>query len=343
MMDQQHKFSPVGLCTEYVCDSQDHAVKARVTKGEVQLVFISPESLISNKTYRRMLLSDTYQQHLVALVIDEAHCVKTWGDEFRTAFSEIGNLRSIIPNTVNVLALTATATTETYYTVSERLSMDNPVLVSMPPNRDNICYNVLPKIDISTLTDFLSGKLKEQRITFPKTVLYVRTYTDCCSVYMLVKGKLGSAFTEPPGCPNVAGHRLVDMYTRVLTVEKKEEVLCTFSKSDTSLRLVIATSAFGMGVDCPDIRTVVHWGLPSTLEEYVQETGRSGRDGYPATAILYRKKGGRFSNKKVKDYAENESVCRRKLLFQDFIRFSQDDIHVKGSVCCDLCGITSQQ
>lgn len=77
------------------------------------------------------------------------------------------------------------------------------------------------------------------------------------------------------------------MYTRVLTAEKKEEVLCTFSKSDTTLRLVIATSAFGMGVDCPDIRTVIHWGLPSTLEEYFQETGRSGRDGYPATAILY--------------------------------------------------------
>lgn len=171
MMDQQHKFSPMGLHTEYVCDCQDHGVKAKVIKGEVQLVFISPESLISNKAYRRMLFSDIYQQHLVALVVDEAHCVKTWGDEFRTAFSEIGNVRSIIPNTVNVLALTATATTETYYTLSERLSMDNPVLVSMPPNRDNICYNVQPKIDISTLTDFLCEKLKAQRMTFPKTVL----------------------------------------------------------------------------------------------------------------------------------------------------------------------------
>ena len=74
--------------------------------------------------------------------------------------------------------------------------------------------------------------------------------------------------------------------------------MCTFSKSDTSLRLVIATSAFGMGVDCPDIRTVIHWGLPSTLEEYVEETGKSGLDGYPATAVLYRKKGGRFPIRK---------------------------------------------
>ena len=111
MMDQQHKFSPTGLSTEYVCNTQDRAVKARVTKGEVQLVFISPESLMTNKTYRQMLLSDTYQQHLV---VDEAHCVKTWGDDFRTAFSEIGTLCSIIPNSVNILALTATATMETY-------------------------------------------------------------------------------------------------------------------------------------------------------------------------------------------------------------------------------------
>ena len=144
MMDQQHKFSPMGLHTEYVCDGQDGNVKELVLKGEIQLVFISPESLILNKTYRQMLLSDIYQQRLVGLVVDEAHCVKTWGDDFRTAFSEIGNLRSIVPNSVNILALTATATRETYYTVSERLSMDNPALVSMPPNRDNICYNVRP-------------------------------------------------------------------------------------------------------------------------------------------------------------------------------------------------------
>ena len=145
---------------------------------------------------------------------------------------------------------------------------------------------------------------------FPKTVLHVRVYyvgtcTDCCSVYVLVKRKLGSPFTEPPGCPYVAGHRLVDMYTH------GRSSFCTFSKShcsDTSLCLVIATSAFGMGVDCLDTCTVIHWGLPSTLEEYVQETGKSGRDGYPATAVLYRKKGGRFANKKVKDYADNESV-----------------------------------
>ena len=85
-------------------------MKCKVLNGNVQLVYISPEM---NKTYRSMLLSPQYQKNLVALVIDEAHCVKTWGDSFRKAFAEIGDLRSIVPSLVNVLALMATATKET--------------------------------------------------------------------------------------------------------------------------------------------------------------------------------------------------------------------------------------
>lgn len=79
----------------------------------------------------------------------------------------------------------------------------------------------------------------------------------------------------------------MDMFSRVLTNEKKDEVLHSFSKKESVLRLVIATTAFGMGIDCPNIRKVIHWGVPSTLEEYVQETGRAGRDGEPSMAVLY--------------------------------------------------------
>ena len=86
---------------------------------------------MKNKAYRNMLLSPPYQERLVALVVDEAHCVKTWGDEFRTVYSEIGNLRNLIPNSVHILALTATATTETFHVVSKRLSIDHPYLVAL--------------------------------------------------------------------------------------------------------------------------------------------------------------------------------------------------------------------
>jgi len=152
MVDQQSKFSPKGLSTEYVGEAQpDLAVKRKVLNGDVQLVYISPECLIMNKTYRSMLLLPQYQQNLVALVIDEAHCVKTWGDSFRKAFAEIGDLRGIIPSSVNVLALTATATKETYDVIVKRLSLENPTVVALPPFRNNISYSVQPKVDVHIL------------------------------------------------------------------------------------------------------------------------------------------------------------------------------------------------
>ena len=81
------------------------------------------------------------------------------------------------------------------------------------------------------------------------------------------------------------------MFSRVLPTAKKDQVLSHFSQRNGKVRVVIATTAFGMGIDCPDIRRVVHWGMPAPLEEYIQETGRAGRDSEPSLAILYRGKG----------------------------------------------------
>ena len=96
-------------------------------------MYISPENLINNTSYRRMFLRQAYKDNLVAMVIDEAHCIQTWGDEFRMAFAEIGNLRSIIPQQVNIMALTATATQETLKTIIQRLSLRNPKIIAMSP------------------------------------------------------------------------------------------------------------------------------------------------------------------------------------------------------------------
>ena len=338
MMDQQAKYSPLGLRTEFVGESQiDAAVKEKVRRGEVQLVYITPESIIDTSIYRDMLLSPPYQDKLVALVVDEAHCVKTWGDTFRTAFSKIGTLRSLVPKKVNMLALTATATTETFYTITKRLGMDNTSLVALPPNRDNITYEVHPKLEVDELASSLGHSLLASRTAFPKTVIYVRSYSDCSSVYMHLKRVMGSGFTDPEGSPNLAGFRLVDMFSRVLTNEKKDEVLKSFSKKDSVLRLIVATTAFGMGIDCPNIRQIMHWGMPSSLEEYVQETGRAGRDEEPSHAILYAGKGGRHSSTKVKNYVSNTTHCRRRLLFQEFLLYTEASIHVGGCKCCDVC------
>ena len=101
------------------------------------------------------------------------------GDEFRTTFAHIGDIRSLIPNTVNIMALTATATNETFLVVTSRLCMDNVKLIALPPYRDNICYRVSSKIDINVLTDSLCSEFAAQRMNFPKTVIYVRTVQTC--------------------------------------------------------------------------------------------------------------------------------------------------------------------
>ena len=319
---------------EFVSEEIDTCVRRHITKGEVQLVFISPESILNNPMYRNMLLSHQYKDKLVSLAIDEAHCVKTWGEEFRVAFAHIGEIRSLIPVGVNIIALTATATLTTYDIIKSKLCLRNPILVAVTPNRDNISYRVNAKVAPDTFTSCLCGELTTKRRLFPKTVVYVRAYTDCITLYMLIKQKLGGGVTEPEGYPNIPGHRLVDMFTRVLTTPKKHEVITSFSNPNSNLCLIVATTAFGMGMDIPDIRQVFHWGLPSSLEEYVQETGRCGRDGHSSIAIAYMNSAVRGTEKAILDYASNESMCRRKLLFQNFLKFPEK---VVGLECCDIC------
>ena len=135
------------------------------------------------------------------------------------------------------MALTATATTTTYHVVIERLSMVDTVLVARAPFRDNISYHVKQRVDCDVLATLFSEELKKLRISFPKTLIYVRTYTDCYGLYMR---KLGRYFTEPEGYPNMYGYRLIDMFNHAMTPDKKEEVLKCFCERDTTLRIVIA-------------------------------------------------------------------------------------------------------
>ena len=261
MMDQRAKYSPKGLITEYIAQQTDKDARTRVLNGEVQLVFITPESLLNTPEYRNMLLSTPYSKNLVGIAVDEAHCVKLWDSEFRPVFSQIGDICSIVPPTIKIMALTATATTETYYVVKSQLAMDKPELIVLPPHRENIFYEVESKLAFELLYDELGRK----RTEFPKTVIYVRRYIDCSRIYMMLKRAMGVGFMEPPGYPYLSGHRLVDMFTRVLTLDKKEELVKSFSEVDGNLRLVIATTAFGMGIDCSNIRQVMHLPLLKSM------------------------------------------------------------------------------
>ena len=144
---------------------------------------------------------------------------------------------------------------------------------------------------------------------FPKTIVFVRKYKDCSDLYdNMLEHKLGIEITNPNGYPNVSQFRRVEMFGRVLTTEKKEQVLSAFSDLNGVLQVVIATSAFGLGIDCQNIQRTIHWGLPSTIEEYVQESGR----------VLYEGKVGKYPTMSIKNYLFNNDVCRRRLLFSNF-------------------------
>ena len=257
------------------------------------------------------------------------------GDQFRRSFARIGNLRSLLPKNVNVMALTATATAETLDVVIQRLSMHNVYLVAMPPRQNNILFALKLDLDIQDFTDIIVQEFLQMRLEIPKTIVYVRSYADCIAIYQILKSKMGSNFTEPVGYPNLTAYKLVEMYTRVLPAEKKDQVLQTFSLADGKLRLVIATTAFGMGVDCQDISRVMHYGAPSTLEEYIQEMGRAGRNGKPARGELYVKGRKKYITYDMKRYIENFSECRRKLLFQKFLMYSES-MDPLGCACCDI-------
>ena len=259
------------------------------------------------------------------------------GDEFRRAYSELGTLRSIIPREVNILALTATATQETLDVVTDRLSLKAPVVVGLQPDKDNIKYLVKQCPSLGDISSTLADELTKERSSMPKTVMFCRTLKHCADMYTALRRKLGQNITDPPGVPNALGVRVADLFTAASKPEMRELVLQEFCKRDTSLRLVIASSAFGLGVDCPDISRVIHWGAPNTLEDLVQESGRAGRDGRPSQAILYYKIVGKKVSKPVKEYGENQLVCRRTLLFTNFLFSEQKKGLIKACSCCDIC------
>ena len=160
-----------------------------------------------------MLLSPVYQEKLVAICVDEAHCIQTWGDQFRVTL-EIYE-ENLIPKQVKIMALTATASENTLRIAVKRLSLKNPVIIALSPYRENISYYVVPDVNMDTFTSSISDELITQQSNFPKTVVFVRSYKDCSCIYSMIKRKSGINFTAPPAFPDVSEFRLVDMYTRV--------------------------------------------------------------------------------------------------------------------------------
>lgn len=231
--------------------------------------------------------------------------------------------------------MTATATKTTMNFIIKSLSMKSPEIVYTPPIKENILYAVKEKPEGGICEVFkpIVDKLKVERSNMGRIIIFCRTYNIIIAVYLFFKQELGEYFTDPTGSPDFIVHRVVDMYTHCTHRTVKEKLIEQFTKQ-SCLRVIIATTAFGMGINCPDVRQVIHWGVPADAETYVQESGRAGRDGYLSCATIIKSNlDKRYSTQHMIDYCRSLD-CRRSLLFKEF---HDCTFSCTGCKCCDVC------
>ena len=236
------------------------------------------------------------------------------GEEFWKVLLRIGEIRSLIPEGISMMCLTATATKQMCREVSGIIGMNNPKVVAQSPSKPNIRYIIEAKQNTSEALEPVMKELKFKHVDYPRTIIYCRKLSDCGKVYLQFKDYLGSHFTSPTDAPDLPEYRVVDMFHSCTESKVKTKILELFC-CPSHLRVVIATAAFSMGVDCSDVHQIIHVTLPDSVESYIQETGRAGRDGTNSVAALYLIKGeSKYADIKMKSYAANKSMCRKHVV-----------------------------
>ncbi len=278
--------------------TQMREVKEGITKGTTKMLFVAPETLTKDENI------EFFQQTNISFVaIDEAHCISEWGHDFRPEYRRIRTMISAIGEEIPLVALTATATPKVQSDIIKNLNMREVNIFISSFNRDNLFYEIRPKINreqtIKEIVQFIKSLPSKSGIIY----VQARKTTEDLAKVLSVNGIKAS--------PYHAG----------LDAKVRTKVQDDFLMED--VEVIVATIAFGMGIDKPDVRFVIHYDIPKSIENYYQETGRGGRDGLDGRCLAF------YSYKdivKLEKFLRDKPVSERELgaqLMDEIIAYSE--------------------
>jgi len=314
---------PAGLLNSTLTAQEANQVQDQARQGKIKILYVAPERLAISGFQRFLQSLD-----VSLIAIDEAHCISEWGHDFRPDYRNLKSLRKDFPG-VPVIALTATATEPVREDIVNQLALDKPEIFISSFNRPNLTYTIQPKTEpLGSLLHLLEKHQGGSAIIYR----FSRKATEETALELSERG-----FSALP-------------YHAGLERDLRRETQEKFIRDQ--VQIVVATIAFGMGIDKPDVRLVVHYDLPKTVEGYYQETGRAGRDGLPSDCVLFYSYGDRSKQEyfisQIEDDDEREKAhtkleqvlalcdlqtCRRAYLME-YLGESWPETDCGG---CDIC------